>query len=85
MAEALKLDNADITTTSIGTPNYSEFLMKFAKKTQTCMGCKKPLTAAHEKEGAVCENCRPRIGELYQKQLSKVSELGRRSPVVPSW
>jgi DNA polymerase delta subunit 1 len=50
-------------------------LMKFAKKTQTCMGCKKPLTAAHEKEGAVCENCRPRIGELYQKQLTKVSEL----------
>ncbi|KAJ4354904.1 DNA-directed DNA polymerase delta [Ascochyta clinopodiicola] len=50
-------------------------LMKFAKKTQTCMGCKKPLTAAHEKEGAVCENCRPRIGELYQKTLSKVSEL----------
>lgn len=50
-------------------------LMKFAKKTQTCMGCKKPLTAVHEKEGAVCENCRPRIGELYQKTLSKVSEL----------
>jgi DNA polymerase delta subunit 1 len=50
-------------------------LMKFAKKTQTCMGCKKPLTNATEKEGAVCENCRPRIGELYQKTLSKVSEL----------
>ncbi|KAH7386129.1 catalytic subunit DNA polymerase-like protein delta [Pyrenochaeta sp. MPI-SDFR-AT-0127] len=50
-------------------------LMKFAKKTQTCMGCKKPLTATHEKEGAVCENCRPRIGELYQKTLGKVSEL----------
>lgn len=50
-------------------------LMKFAKKTQTCMGCKKPLTGATEKDGAVCENCRPRIGELYQKTLSKVSEL----------
>ncbi|KAJ4351362.1 DNA-directed DNA polymerase delta [Didymosphaeria variabile] len=50
-------------------------LMKFAKKTQTCMGCKKPLTSATEKDGAVCENCRPRISELYQKTLSKVSEL----------
>ena len=50
-------------------------LMKFAKKTQTCMGCKKPLTKAEEKDGAVCENCRPRIGELYTKTLTKVSEL----------
>lgn len=50
-------------------------LMKFAKKTQTCMGCKKPLNSAHEKEGAVCENCRPRFGELYRKTLTKVSEL----------
>lgn len=50
-------------------------LMKFTKKTQTCMGCKKPLVNAAEKEGAVCENCRPRFSELYQKTLSKVSEL----------
>ncbi|KAF1983902.1 putative DNA polymerase delta catalytic subunit [Aulographum hederae CBS 113979] len=50
-------------------------LMKFAKKTQTCMGCKKPLVNAAEKEGAVCENCRPRFGELYQKTLSRVSDL----------
>lgn len=50
-------------------------LMKFAKKTQTCMGCKKPLVKPGEKDGAVCENCRPRFGELYQKTLSKVSDL----------
>ncbi|KAH5541007.1 DNA polymerase [Parastagonospora nodorum] len=50
-------------------------LMKFTKKTSTCMGCKKPLTGVHEKDGAVCENCRPRLGELYTKTLSKVSEL----------
>lgn len=50
-------------------------LMKFAKKTQTCMGCKKPLVGKHEANGAVCENCRPRIGELYQKTLHKVSDL----------
>ncbi|KAF2156939.1 DNA polymerase delta catalytic subunit [Myriangium duriaei CBS 260.36] len=50
-------------------------LMKFAKKTETCMGCKKPLTLASEKGGAVCENDRPRLGELYQKTLGKVAEL----------
>ncbi|KAI9785360.1 MAG: DNA-directed DNA polymerase delta [Geoglossum umbratile] len=50
-------------------------LMKFTKKTQTCMGCKKPLAGKDESDGAVCENCRPRIGELYQKVLHKVSDL----------
>ncbi|KAI9884696.1 MAG: DNA-directed DNA polymerase delta [Watsoniomyces obsoletus] len=50
-------------------------LMKFAKKTQTCMGCKKPLKGKEEMAGAVCEDCRPRFGELYQKTLHKVSDL----------
>ncbi|CAF9940753.1 DNA-directed DNA polymerase delta [Imshaugia aleurites] len=50
-------------------------LMKFAKKTQTCMGCKKPLVGKEEMAGAVCANCRPRTGELYTKTLTKVSEL----------
>lgn len=50
-------------------------LMKFAKKTETCLGCKKPLTTTEERQGAVGEECRPRFGELYQKTLGKVSEL----------
>ncbi|KAI9827344.1 MAG: DNA-directed DNA polymerase delta [Sarea resinae] len=50
-------------------------LMKFAKKTQTCMGCKKPLVGKLEKEGAVCNDCAPRVGEFYQKTLHKVSDL----------
>ena len=50
-------------------------LRKFAKKTATCMGCKKPLVGKQESDGAVCENCRPRIGELYTKQVKKVGEL----------
>ncbi|KAK3995103.1 DNA polymerase family B-domain-containing protein [Cladorrhinum sp. PSN332] len=50
-------------------------LMKFAKKTQTCMGCKKPLTGKEEANGAVCANDAPRIGELYKKTLDKVSDL----------
>ncbi|TVY49061.1 DNA polymerase delta catalytic subunit [Lachnellula occidentalis] len=50
-------------------------LMKFAKKTFTCMGCKKPLVGKDETGGAVCSNCAPRIGELYTKTLNKVSDL----------
>ncbi|RAO70726.1 uncharacterized protein BHQ10_006738 [Talaromyces amestolkiae] len=50
-------------------------LMKFAKKTQTCMGCKKPLVGKDEMAGAVCENCRPRLGELYARTLKKTSDL----------
>ena len=61
-------------TISVAAPTMGG-LMKFAKKTQTCMGCKKPLVSAEEKDGAVCEVCRPRFAELYQKTLGKVSEL----------
>ncbi|KAF8542192.1 DNA polymerase delta catalytic subunit [Trichophaea hybrida] len=61
-------------TISVTAPSVGG-LMKFAKKTQTCMGCKAPLTKKGQMEGAVCENCRPRFGELYQKSLSKVNEM----------
>ncbi|KAI1126385.1 DNA polymerase delta catalytic subunit [Nemania abortiva] len=50
-------------------------LMKFAKKTMTCMGCKKPLVGKQESAGAVCSDCAPRVGELYKKTLDKVSDL----------
>jgi DNA polymerase delta subunit 1 len=50
-------------------------LMKFTKKMQTCMGCKRPLVGKNEMDGAVCEDCRPRLGELYTKTLKKASEL----------
>jgi len=53
-------------------------LMKFAKKTFTCMGCKKPLVSKDEIGGAVCSNCAPRVGELYTKTLNKVSDLETR-------
>ena len=50
-------------------------LMKFAKKTETCMGCRRPLKGTADTVGAVCEDCWPRFGELYTKTLGKVSEL----------
>jgi DNA polymerase delta subunit 1 len=52
----------------IATPTVGG-LMKFAVKTVTCLGCKTPLRTA--KEGiAVCVNCRPKLPDLYQKQVS---------------
>jgi DNA polymerase delta subunit 1 len=61
-------------TISVAAPTIGG-LMKFAKKTQTCMGCKKPLIGKQESEGAVCSDCAPRVGELYNKTLDRVSDL----------
>ncbi|KIM82947.1 hypothetical protein PILCRDRAFT_819751 [Piloderma croceum F 1598] len=60
----------------IATPTVGG-LMKFAVKTVTCMGCKTPLRGNNSVniDGAVCNNCRPRLGELYQKQVTSSSEL----------
>ncbi|KAG7093781.1 DNA-directed DNA polymerase delta [Marasmius oreades] len=63
-------------TIQIATPTVGG-LMKFAVKTITCLGCKTPLRANNSlnKDGAVCKNCRPRMAELYQKQVTQASEL----------
>lgn len=73
--EARLLLTGDHTRTiSVAAPSVGG-LMKFAKKTQTCMGCKKPLKGKEESAGAVCSDCAPRVGELYKKTLNRVSEL----------
>ncbi|KDQ18974.1 hypothetical protein BOTBODRAFT_28455 [Botryobasidium botryosum FD-172 SS1] len=59
----------------IATPTVGG-LMKFAVKTVTCLGCKTPLRANNSQDkGAVCNNCRPRLTELYQRQVSQTSAL----------
>ncbi|CAG8739425.1 4826_t:CDS:10, partial [Acaulospora morrowiae] len=47
-------------------------LMKFAVKTPTCLGCKTPLSKS---DAAVCKHCKPKLGELFQKQLDVVNSL----------
>ncbi|AFR94130.2 DNA polymerase delta subunit 1 [Cryptococcus neoformans C23] len=59
-------------TIQIATPTIGG-LMKFAVKTVTCMGCKTPLRGKNE--SAVCVNCRPKLPELYQKQVAQTSAL----------
>ncbi|KAJ7493450.1 DNA polymerase family B-domain-containing protein [Mycena galericulata] len=62
-------------TIQIATPTVGG-LMKFAVKTVTCLGCKTPLRANNSvKNGALCKDCKPRMGELYQKQISTTSAL----------
>ncbi|KAH9852052.1 DNA polymerase family B-domain-containing protein [Lenzites betulinus] len=62
-------------TIQVATPTVGG-LMKFAVKTTTCLGCKTPLRGNNSvKNGAICNNCRPRLGELYQKQVTTTSEL----------
>ncbi|EKM50426.1 uncharacterized protein PHACADRAFT_104509 [Phanerochaete carnosa HHB-10118-sp] len=62
-------------TIQIATPTVGG-LMKFAVKTVTCMGCKTQLKPSNSvSNGAVCNNCRPRINEFYQKQVTNVSDL----------
>ncbi|ODN96338.1 hypothetical protein I350_08365 [Cryptococcus amylolentus CBS 6273] len=59
-------------TIQIATPTIGG-LMKFTVKTVTCLGCKTPLKGKNE--GAVCVNCRPKLAELYQKQVGQTSAL----------
>ncbi|KAF7770588.1 hypothetical protein Agabi119p4_6562 [Agaricus bisporus var. burnettii] len=62
-------------TIQIATPTVGG-LMKFAVKTVTCLGCKTALKTNNSiANGAICNNCRPRISELYQKQVMSTSEL----------
>ncbi|KAL5611613.1 hypothetical protein BROUX41_000803 [Berkeleyomyces rouxiae] len=73
--KARSLLNGDHTrAVSVAAPTVGG-LMKFAKKTQTCMGCKKPLVGKEESSGAVCIDCAPRVGELYRKTLDNMSQL----------
>ncbi|KAK9468645.1 DNA polymerase family B-domain-containing protein [Lipomyces arxii] len=60
-------------TISVAAPSVGG-LMKFAVKTQVCMGCRTPLTGIYAK-GALCENCMHRAPELYQKQIASVNSM----------
>ncbi|KZS94329.1 hypothetical protein SISNIDRAFT_453212 [Sistotremastrum niveocremeum HHB9708] len=61
-------------TITIATPSVGG-LMKFAVKTATCLSCKTPLKAKNSvANGALCNNCRPRMKELYMKQVAQTSQ-----------
>ncbi|KAG5854660.1 DNA polymerase delta catalytic subunit-like [Anguilla anguilla] len=49
-------------------------LMAFAQKRSTCIGCKAVLKT----DAAVCDFCKKRESELYQKEISHISVLEER-------
>ena len=76
-------------TIQIATPTIGG-LMKFAVKTVTCLGCRTPLRGKgglhllHAQqtswpESAVCANCRSKLPDLYQKQVSLRRRETRRN------
>ncbi|CEL61853.1 DNA polymerase delta subunit 1 [Rhizoctonia solani AG-1 IB] len=71
---ATLLSGSHTRTIQIATPTIGG-LMKFAVKTVTCLGCKTALKASNSTMGAVCNNCRPRLMELYYKQSRQTSDL----------
>ncbi|CAE6528011.1 unnamed protein product [Rhizoctonia solani] len=73
-AASTLLSGSHTRTIQIATPTVGG-LMKFAVKTVTCLGCKTPLKSSNSNMGAVCNNCRPRLMELYYKQTRQTSDL----------
>ncbi|KAK9470006.1 DNA polymerase family B-domain-containing protein [Dipodascopsis tothii] len=63
-------------TISVAAPSVGG-LMKFAVKTQLCMGCKTPLKGAYA-NGSLCVNCIGRASEIYQKQVENFNALETR-------
>ncbi|TPX31708.1 DNA-directed DNA polymerase [Synchytrium microbalum] len=61
-------------TISIAAPTTGG-LMKFAIRSLTCLGCKTPLP---KNETAVCRECKPRILELYLRQMDAVNDMETR-------
>jgi len=47
-------------------------IIGFAVKQETCAGCKAPLRNG---EKTVCRQCKPKVGELYYRQLANVTSL----------
>merc|ERR1719154_223492 len=47
-------------------------LAAFTKKKMTCIGCKVPLAVETD---AVCQHCKEKEGEIYQKQIAGVANL----------
>ncbi|KAK7204813.1 DNA polymerase family B-domain-containing protein [Myxozyma melibiosi] len=67
------LNGAHTRTISVAAPTVGG-LMKFAVKTEVCMGCRTPLTGAFAK-GALCKNCMPRAAEFYRRQIDSLNGL----------
>jgi DNA polymerase delta subunit 1 len=55
-------------TRSVKIQTSSLGIMRFAKKTATCIGCKVPLKSENQ---VVCKHCEGKVSELYLNELTK--------------
>jgi len=70
-AESILLKGEHTRTKSVVTSKVGA-LAAFTKKKMTCIGCKVPLAVETD---AVCQHCREKEGEIYQKQIANVAAL----------
>jgi len=73
-AESVLLKGDHTRTRSVVTSKVGA-LAAFTKKKMTCIGCKVPLKDESE---AVCGHCKPKEGEIYQKQIASLAGLEER-------
>ena len=59
-------------TVHVSAPTSLGALSKFAVKVESCAGCRARLV---KPEIVVCQHCRPRLPELYMKQLDSHTEM----------
>lgn len=59
-------------TVHVSAPTTLGALSKFAVKVESCSGCRARL---NKNETVVCGHCRPRLPELYLKQLESHNEM----------
>lgn len=70
-AESILLKGEHTRTKSVVTSKVGA-LAAFTKKKMTCIGCKVPLAIETD---AVCQHCKEKEGEIYQKQIAGVANL----------
>ena len=59
-------------TVHVSAPTSLGALSKFAVKVESCAGCRARLAKT---ESVVCQHCRPRLPELYMKQLESHNDM----------
>uniref|UniRef100_A0A7S1TGT0 DNA polymerase n=1 Tax=Compsopogon caeruleus TaxID=31354 RepID=A0A7S1TGT0_9RHOD len=73
MTNVATLFSGDHTRTiNVGTPRNGG-IMKFAKVSITCLGCRSPIKA-----GALCQFCSPKEAEFYLKHLAATTSLEKQ-------
>lgn len=72
-AEAELLKGEHTLTKTVTVSKLSGIAM-FAKKRETCLSCKTPLSDK-ESSQAVCNHCKPKESELYQKEICTMSSM----------